>query len=221
MAIEHDRLRLVDPRTAGETDIVGFGGRLTVERLIWAYGHGVFPWPHRGYPMLWFCPRERAILDFSELHVPRRLARSLRRSTLTCTIDRAFGDVIAACRDAARPDQDGTWITPEIVRVYTDLHVAGYAHSVEAWENGLLVGGLYGVSVDGAFSGESMFHRVDNASKLALLHLVDHAGARGLDWIDIQTLTPHMEALGARTVPRDAYLDRLAETRRLGLSPFG
>ena len=215
-------LNVIDPRRAGDRDIVGIGGDLTTENLLAAYRHGIFPWPVSGLPLLWFCPPQRAILDFADLRVSERLARLRRHSPLAFTIDHAFADVMLACRQTPRPRQDGTWITPAMLRAYKEFHQAGHAHSVEAWdENGALVGGLYGVAVDGAFAGESMFHHAPNASKLALLHLIDHLKSRGLDWIDIQTLTPHMQALGATLIPRNQFLDQLQATRTRGLTLFG
>ena len=198
------------PRLAGENQIVGVGGMLKVDTLLAAYRQGIFPWPMTGQPLLWFCPPERAVLDFDRLRVPERLARLRRNTPLTLTIDRDFPAVIHACRHVRRPEAQGTWITPTMVRAYVQLFHAGYAHSVEVWNDaGELVGGLYGVSVNGAFSGESMFHTVGNASKLALLFLVEHLAARGAAWIDIQQLTPHMKALGAHEIPRPEFLDRL------------
>lgn len=215
-------LRIINPRQAGDSDIVGIGEDLRPETLIWAYRNGIFPWPMRGTPLLWFCPPERAVIEFANLHVPRSLARVRRRCPWTFTINRAFERVIEGCRQSPRPDQEGTWITPAMRRAYTALHHLGHAHSVETWdEQGELVGGLYGVAIDGVFTGESLFYRQPNASKLALLFWIDHLQSRGLDWIDIETMTPHMEALGATLIPRDAFLDRLAAThaRRLTLIP--
>ena len=207
-------LHVIDPRRAGDEEVVGIGDDLSVGTLVWAYRSGIFPWPVPGHPLLWFCPPQRAVLDFVRLHVPARLARRRRRAGLSFTIDRDFPAVIAACRRAPRPGQDGTWITPPLLRAYVALHRAGHAHSVEAWDaSGCLVGGLYGVSVGGSFAGESMFHLVPDASKLALLHLIDHLQAGGLGWMDIQMMTPHMAALGATLIPRDAFLDRLEAGR--------
>jgi leucyl/phenylalanyl-tRNA--protein transferase len=203
-----------------QDDIVGVGGRLDPETLLRAYRRGIFPWPVEGLPLLWFCPRERAILDFSRVHVGRSLARARRRSTLRFTVDAAFDAVIRACADTPRPAQDGTWITDEIVSAYTRLHEIGVAHSAEAWRRGDLVAGIYGVAVDGAFAAESMFHRESDASKLVLLHLVDHLAAAGLDWIDIQVMTPHLERLGAHVVSRGQFLGRLTRTRARGLKLF-
>lgn len=212
----------VPPRLAGAAEVVGVGDDLGVPALHDAYHQGIFPWPIPGYPLLWFCPPRRAVLDFDRLHIPDRLARLRRNTALTFTVDRAFDGVIAACRRSPRPGQAGTWITPPMIRAYRALHRAGHAHSVEAWdESGVLVGGLYGVAAGGVFSGESMFHTAPNASKLALLFLVDHLRARGLGWLDIQMMTPHMAALGAHEVPRDEFLDRLDAEHARGLRLFG
>jgi len=212
----------VPPRLAGDAEIVGIGGPLTTDTLLEAYGLGIFPWPISGYPLLWFCPPSRAVLDFDRLHIPRRLARFRRQSTLTFTVDHAFDAVIHACQQTPRPGQDGTWITLPMQQAYQKLHRLGYAHSVEAWdEDEQLVGGIYGVTIGGYFSGESMFHSAPNASKLALLTLVDHLIDCGLNWLDCQVLTPHMAVLGAREIPRDEFLNRLELEQLRGLNLFG
>ncbi len=212
----------VPPRQAGDSDIVGVGDDLTAATLRAAYAQGIFPWPIEGYPLLWFCPRQRAVLDFDRLHVPERLARLRRRSPLTFTLDRAFSSVIDACQASPRPGQEGTWITPALRRAYVAFHQAGHAHSVEAWDaDGNLTGGLYGVAVGGVFCGESMFHVRPNASKLSLLFLIDHLRARGAAWLDTQVMTPHMEALGAREIPRDEFLGRLEAAHGRGIKLFG
>ena len=213
-------VRFPDPRDATPEGIVAVGGRPDPDLLVEAYSSGIFPWPVEGYPLLWFSPPERAVLVFDELHVSRSLARERSRTRLRFTIDRAFEQVIRACAGVARAHEAGTWITPALVRGYTELHRLGYAHSAEAWEGEELVGGLYGVDAGGAFAGESMFYLRPNASKLALLFLIEHLRARGLDWLDIQVMTPHMRALGARLVSRDEFLDRLARARRRGLKLF-
>lgn len=212
--------RFPDPREATPEGIVAVGGRPDPDLLEEAYARGIFPWPVEGYPLLWFSPPERAVLVFDELHVPRSLARERRRTRLRFTIDGAFGRVIRACAQVERAHERGTWITPEMVRGYCEFHRRGGAHSVEAWDGEELVGGLYGVDAGGAFAGESMFRLRPNASKLALLFLIDHLRARGLDWLDVQVLTPHIEALGARLVPREEFLERLARARRRGLRLF-
>ena len=209
-----------DPRDATPEGIVAVGGRPHPDLLFEAYSNGIFPWPVEGYPLLWFSPPERGVLEFDKLHLPRSLAREQRRARFHFTIDRAFERVIDACAVAARADGEGTWITDEMRRGYVEFHRRGHAHSIEAWEGEELVGGLYGVDAGGAFAGESMFYLRPNASKLALLFLVEHLKSRGLDWLDIQVMTPHMRALGARLISREEFLERLALARRRGLRLF-
>lgn len=214
-------LRFPDPRQADEDGVVAVGGDLHPKTLLAAYRQGIFPWPVEGLPMLWFSPAQRAVLRFDELHLPRSLRRAWNQHGWQLTVDRAFAAVIGACAKAPRPGQRGTWITAEVQRAYIRLHRMGIAHSVEVWDGETLVGGIYGVEVDGVFAGESMFHRAPNASKVALLHLIEHVRRRGLDWLDIQVMTPHMERLGARNLPRDEFLALLYETRKRGLVLFG
>lgn len=209
-----------DPRTASPEGIVAVGGDLHPDTLMTAYRQGIFPWPVEGLPLLWFSPAERGVLIFDDLHLSRSLRQARRHARWQFSLDRAFGQVIRACADKPRPGQDGTWITPSIVMAYSRLHRLGIAHSVEAWEDERLVAGLYGVDVDGAFAAESMFYLEPNASKLTLLFFIDHLRQRGLEWLDIQVLTPHMERLGARTLPRDSFLTRLQHTRQRGLRLF-
>jgi len=203
-------------------DIVAFGVPLTVESVKEAYPKGIFPWYIEGVPLPWFCPAKRAILEFAELHIPRSLAKERRRSRFTYTIDKDFDSVIRACATSNREGQSGgTWITEDFIRVYTDLHREGMVHSIEAWdEKGQLAGGLYGVDAGGVFCGESMFFRQPNASKLALLFLIDHLKSRGSTWLDVQVMTEHMQALGAKDVKRDNFLIKLEQTQELRLSIF-
>ncbi|HJW93919.1 MAG TPA: leucyl/phenylalanyl-tRNA--protein transferase [Thermoanaerobaculia bacterium] len=202
--------RFPDPRYA-RGDIVAIGNDLRVETLRDAYRHGIFPWPHEELAAIpWFSPRRRAVIFFDELHVGRTLRKSMKHSAFTFTIDRDFASVIRACSLVPRPGQDGTWIDRDIIDAYTQLHASGDAHSVEVWEDGKLVGGLYGVDSGGVFTGESMFHRASDASKLALLFLIERLKSRGCTWIDCQVMTPHMEALGAREIGRAKFLDLLA-----------
>jgi len=210
-----------DPRSATAEGIVAIGGDLHVDTLLLAYRQGIFPWPVEGLPLLWFCPPERGILDFADLHMPRSLVAARRRRAFSFTIDADFAAVIAGCAHTPRPGQPGTWITRDILNAYTRLHRLGIAHSVEAWFGAELAGGVYGVDVDGAFAAESMFYRRPNASKLALLHLIEHLRARGLDWLDVQVLTPHVERLGAKAIRRDVFLHRLQATRARRLRLFG
>ena len=199
-----------DPRSASVDGIVAFGGSLSTTNLVRAYRRGIFPWPIDENLLPWCCPEERAILEFKDLYIPRRLARLKRQMPFRFTIDQAFGEVIIACAKVKRKGESGTWITTQMMRAYCELHKQGYAHSVEAWEGDTLVGGLYGVDAGGAFSGESMFCYRSNASKLALLYLIEHLQKRGLDWIDIQMITSHMEALGAKSIDRSEFLQKLS-----------
>ena len=208
-----------DPRYA-PSDVVAMGEDLRVPVLREAYRKGIFPWPHDGLPLPWFSPRRRTVLFFDELHAGRSLKKALRRAPYTFTIDRDFPGVIRACAAADRPDQDGTWILPPIVEAYTRFHQAGDAHSIEAWEGDTLAGGLYGVDAGGVFTGESMFHDRPDASKLALVFLIDHLRARGATFLDCQVMTPHMRYLGARDISRGKFLDLLAETQARGLQLF-
>jgi len=208
-----------DPRKS-RGDIVAIGADLDAETLRDAYRHGIFPWPHDHLPMPWFSPRRRTVIFFDELHVGRSLRRSARRSNFRFTIDAAFDRVIRACATTPRPDEQGTWINPEIITAYERLHHEGDAHSIEAWDGENLAGGLYGVDAGGVFTGESMFHTRSDASKLALLHAIEHLRARGCTFFDCQVMTPHIRALGAREIPRARFLDLLAEEQRRGLRLF-
>lgn len=212
-------IRFLDPRRV-RGDIVAVGDDLSSATLIRAYSGGIFPWPMEGIPLPWFCPRQRAVLFFKDLHVSRSLSHAKRRSLFSFTIDQAFARVIEECAKMPRPEQEGTWIEERVVAAYSELHQLGRAHSAEAWEGSQLVGGIYGVDPGGLFAGESMFYLRPNASKLAMLHLVEHLQSRGLEWMDIQVMTPHMEALGAREIKRERFLDLLAETQKLSLSLF-
>lgn len=201
-------------------DVVAFGTPLTVENVREAYLKGIFPWNTEGIPLPWHCPEWRAILSFEDLTVPRSLEKVRRRSELTFTIDKAFAEVMRQCSLAYRPGQRGTWISTEFIDVYTELHQEGMAHSVEAWNGDELVGGLYGINAGGVFCGESMFYRTANASKLALLFLIDHLRERGSTWLDCQVMTPHMEQLGAKEVTRSIFLEMLERAQAEELALF-
>lgn len=202
-------------------DIVSFGTPLTGENVREAYVRGIFPWYTEGIPLPWHCPEQRAILEFDSLQIPRSLEKARRKSDLTFTIDQDFRGVIHECSHASRPGQRGTWITPEFELVFSELHEKGMVHSVEAWDDkGRLVGGLYGVDAGGVFCGESMFYKVANASKLALLFLIDHLREGGSTWLDSQVMTPHLEVLGAKEIDRDEFLDKLNETQKIKLELF-
>jgi leucyl/phenylalanyl-tRNA--protein transferase len=210
-------IHFIDPAKSVD-GIVALGGPLTTTNLLRAYCRGIFPWPIDEYILPWCCPEERGILEFQELHVPRRLARTKHKFHFT--IDRAFPQVIGHCATVKRKHEPGTWITDEMILAYCELHRLGHAHSVEVWEDAELVGGLYGVDACGSFAGESMFSLRTNASKLALLFLIEHLKERGLDWIDIQMLTPHLEALGAKLISREEFLAMLTATQKRNLILF-
>jgi len=202
-------------------DVVDFGIPLTVDTVREAYLKGIFPWYTEGIPLPWHCPERRAILEFDDLRIPRSLEQARRKGELTFTIDKDFPAVIHQCSLARRPGQRGTWITDEFEAVFTSVHREGMAHSVEAWNaDGVLVGGLYGIDAGGVFCGESMFYKQPNASKLALLFLIDHLRSRGSTWLDSQVMTPHFEALGAKEIGREEFLDKLSETQSMKLVMF-
>ena len=198
-----------DPREAEEDGLIAVGGDLSVERLLTAYASGIFPWFTRGRTPYWFSPDPRLVLRPEALHVPRSLARTLRRGAFRFTADRAFERVIAGCAAARREGQRGTWISKAIVEGYGELHRAGFAHSFEAWEGDELVGGLYGVSLGAAFFGESMFAARPDASKAAFVRAVELLRARGFGLVDCQVTTEHLLRFGAEAWPRERYLAAL------------
>ncbi|MEX0782976.1 MAG: leucyl/phenylalanyl-tRNA--protein transferase [Dehalococcoidia bacterium] len=188
--------------------LVGHGADFEPGTIVAAYRAGCFPWPHPSYERLWFSPDPRAILPVGGLHTSRRLERTLRRGGFRVTVDGAFAEVIRSC-SANRPE--GTWITRDLTRAYVRLHELGWAHSVEAWTaEGALAGGLYGIRVDRMFGAESMFHRVRDGSKVALVGFMQWCEAEGIELVDIQVLTEHTASLGGIEVSREEYLERLA-----------
>ena len=199
-----------DPRQASPEGLVAVGGKLAPEWLLDAYRHGIFPWPMEGVEeYLWWSPDPRAILPLDRFHASRRLVRRAKSGEFRVTPDQAFAATIRAC--AVGPGREGgTWITPEIIAAYVELHRLGHAHSVEAWKGEELVGGVYGVSVGGLFAAESMFYRERDASKVALLNLVGHLTAQGYQLLDVQQWTPHTGSLGVIEIPRREYLKMLA-----------
>ncbi len=199
--------------------LVAVGGDFSVERLLLAYRSGIFPWTDD--PITWWSPDPRAIFDFAQFHIPRSFQRVVKRcsvlqnaeemsaaSTFEITRDRAFPEVVRRC---ATTRSSGNWITSDFISAYTRLHHAGYGHSVEVWQEGTLVGGIYGVAVGGLFAAESMFHLVSNASKVALYFLMEHLRRQGFILFDIQMLTPTTKKFGAIQIPRCEYLRRLAK----------
>jgi leucyl/phenylalanyl-tRNA--protein transferase len=186
------------------------------ELLVSAYASGWFPMAVEGGAIRWFSPDPRGVIPLDTFRVPPRLARTWRRGRFEIVVDRSFAEVMTACATVARdPDDPGTWITPEIVESYVTLHARGLAHSVEAWRDGRLAGGLYGVALGGAFFGESMFHRETDASKIALVALVERLRARGYQLLDTQWSTPHLEQFGATDIPRREYLQQLERALRV------
>ena len=202
-----------DPEQADE-GLLAIGGDLSVPRLLLAYRSGIFPWYGEGEPILWWSPAERAVLRPGHLHLSARTRRSLRQRPFEIRFDTAFEAVIAACATVPRPGQDGTWITAEMREAYTGLHRAGHAHCVEAWRDGELRGGLYGVAQGGAFFGESMFSLEPEASRAALVALDQRLEARGFTLLDGQLPHEGLAGYGFRTVPRALFLQELAEALR-------
>ena len=207
-----------DPRRADQEGLIGFGGLLEPDWLLAAYSRGIFPWYSEPDPILWWSPDPRCVLDLEDLHVPKRLSRRARSPAFMLTWNQAFTEVLQGCNEA-RPD--GIWITPEMQKAYHQLHLLGYAHSLEVWHGEDLVGGIYGVQIGGLFAGESMFHRMRDASKVALVALRRSLGASGVQLFDVQFLTPHLEQFGAKEIPRECYLDRLAKLRELEIDLRG
>jgi leucyl/phenylalanyl-tRNA--protein transferase len=205
------RLAFPDPELATEEGLLAVGGDLRPERLLLAYSMGIFPWYEEGLPIIWHSPDPRMVLAVDRLHVPRSLDKRLRRGSYQLRLDSAFAEVIRACGDRPRPGQHGTWITEEMRAAYLELHRLGWAHSAEAWRDGRLVGGLYGVSLGAVFFGESMFADEADASKVAFVTLVRQLAAWGTTLVDCQVHTEHLERFGAEEWPRRRYLDVLRE----------
>ena len=198
-----------DVSSADEHGIVAWGKDLDVAHLHAAYSQGIFPWPCDDDYIPWFCPDPRAVLDFDNLHISRSLRRQLKQCDFEFRINTAFAEVITACSKAPRKEQDGTWIEPRMIQTYTEFHDLGFAVSFETWSDNKLVGGMYGVIIDGHFSGESMFHKQTNASKFALINAVMCMQKMGLTWMDIQQLTPLLESFGAHEISRLEFIKRI------------
>ena len=207
-----DDLRFPPVELASPEGLLAIGGDLRVERLLEAYRHGIFPWYNDDQPILWWSPDPRAVIFPNKLHVSRSLKRTIRLGGCTVTLDTRFRDVMHGCA-GPRPQypEGGTWITAEMVKAYVQLHELGYAHSVETWQDGRLVGGLYGVALGSIFFGESMFTRVPDASKVALVSLVRQLQAWGFRIFDCQQPSRHIKTLGAEDIPRSEFLNHLAD----------
>ena len=198
-----------DPEMAQQDGLIAVGGDLSTTRLVTAYSLGIFPWYDKGLPILWWCPDPRLILEPSNLHVTRRLARTVRQGVFEISLDRDFDSVITKCAQIPRTLGPGTWITDEMIGAYIGLHKLGIAHSVESYLNGELVGGLYGIAIGKAFFGESMFHHERDASKVAFASLVGRLVEKQYHLIDAQQKTRHMKSLGASLMSREKFIELL------------
>ena len=194
------------PALAEDNGLLGVGSDLHPDRLILAYSSGIFPWYNEGQPILWFSPDPRFVLHPNRMHVGRNTRKAVRRNTFEIKMDTAFAEVIDNCSSIPRPGQFGTWITTEMRTAYLTLHELGYAHSIEAWQDGELVGGLYGVCVGDLFAGESMFAKVGDASKVAFVYFAQQAKQWGIKLIDCQVYTDHLSRFGAQDISRNEYL---------------
>lgn len=198
-----------DPARCDAQGLVAVGGELTPERLLEAYSRGIFPFFDESTPTLWWSPDPRAIIPLDGLHISRRLARKLRSGVFTHTLNQAFQTVVEAC---SRSEEDqGVWITPDMVAAYCEMHRLGHAHSLEVWCDGELAGGVYGIAIGGFFAGESMFTRITDGSKAALAFLFERLNGCKFQLFDVQYINPHTESMGAIEIPRREYLRRLAQ----------
>ncbi|WP_318642479.1 leucyl/phenylalanyl-tRNA--protein transferase [Flavobacterium ardleyense] len=197
------------------TGIVAFGGDLSLRRLELAYRSGIFPWFEDGEPITWYSPAERMVLFFEDLKVSKSLKKIIDRKVFEITFNTAFREVITNCQEVKRSGQLGTWITDDMIHAYCKLHEAGMAQSVEVWENGQLVGGLYGIDLGHIFCGESMFSLRSNASKVAFVHLVEKLKEENYLLLDCQVFNPHLESLGAVEIDRDDFLMILKSAKKL------
>ena len=191
--------------------LLAIGGDLSTERLLNAYKHGIFPWFSEGEPVLWWSPNPRMVLFPSELKINRSLKKIINKKLFKIRLNTAFRQVIEACSKTPRANQDGTWINHDIIEAYCRLHQLGYAFSVESWQDNQLVGGCYGVIIGKMFYGESMFHLVADASKVAFVNLVHHLEQLGVDMIDCQMNTPLLASFGAKEISRDVFIKKLTQ----------
>ena len=206
-----DELVFPSPQLAREEGLLAVGGDLSQERLLLAYRMGIFPWYTEDEPIMWWSPDPRLVLYPSQLKVSRSLKKTIKKQIFRLTVDESFESVIKACAHSRTKADEGTWIVGEMIAAYCRLHESGLAHSVEVWQNGSLVGGLYGVSLGRCFFGESMFTLISNASKVALVTLVQHLQAMEFHFIDCQISTPHLLSFGAQEIPRTQFLKELEQ----------
>jgi leucyl/phenylalanyl-tRNA--protein transferase len=204
-----DELRFPPPEGASPEGVVAIGGDASPERLVLSYSLGIFPWPHRELPLLWFSPDPRFVLTFDHVHIGRSLRKRIRAEPFEVRADTDFEGVMQGCARSPRPGQDGTWITPELRTGFEALHRRGVAHSIETFCDGQLVGGLYGIAIGRAFCGESMFARAEDASKVAMVTLLGNLRRWGYHFVDCQVYTDHLARFGAREWPRPRFLQAL------------
>jgi leucyl/phenylalanyl-tRNA---protein transferase len=208
----NETLQFPPVEMADEDGLLAVGGDLSRERLLYAYSNGIFPWYETRY-ILWWCPDPRFVLFPGELRISSSMKQLLKKQAFEFSVNRDFNAVISSCKTITRRGQDGTWITEEMRNAFNDLHAAGYAHSAEVWSEGELVGGLYGVRLGKIFFGESMFSRQSNASKYAFIRYVEHLKKEGVELIDCQVYTAHLESLGAEMIPRSRFLNLIKSLR--------
>jgi leucyl/phenylalanyl-tRNA--protein transferase len=211
MVVLNDKLVFPPVEMATPEGIIAIGGDLGTERLLLAYRSGIFPWYNQDEPIVWWSPDPRFVLFPDKLRVTKSMQSVLNNGSFRFTINRAFSKVLQNCKTITRQGQEGTWITPAIEQAYTELHELGYAHSAEAWMNGELVGGLYGIRLGNVFFGESMFSKVSNASKFAFINYVHQLQKEKVTLIDCQVYTAHLESLGAKMIERNRFMAFLAE----------
>lgn len=201
-----------DVETADEDGLVAIGGDLAPQSIVLAYKSGIFPWPINRRLLAWFAPPQRGVLFLDEFHIPRRLREQLKKHPFTSAVDRDFAGVITRCAEVKnRGDQDGTWVTPAMIDAYSRLFDMGIAHSFESYHESELVGGIYGVEIGGFFAAESSFYRETNASKVAMITLIEYLRAKGIQWLDCQVITPFSASFGARPVERKEFMKMLKQ----------
>lgn len=207
--LDDDELWFPPVTEALEDGLLAYGGDLTTERLLLAYRNGIFPWFNEEDPVLWWSPDPRCVLFPEKLKISKSMQQVMRKGDFRFRINTAFETVISHCKHTFRKDQDGTWITGDIIEAYTAMHRKGFAHSAEAWQDGQLVGGLYGIRLGNVFFGESMFSTVSNASKFAFIQYTQQLKTEGVQLVDCQVHTPHLESLGAEMIPRSQFITLL------------
>lgn len=195
-------------------------GEWSSRNLRLSYSNGIFPWPHEGSEDLWFCPVLRGVIDFKSLHIPQRLLRQIKKTNYEVKFNHSFSEVIKHCQTQVRKNQTGSWIKEDLIQAYIDLHREGMCHSVEVWEEGELISGLYGVGIAGYFSAESVFSKKSNYAKYALLETIKTLQAQGLEWMDVQMLTNLSRNFGAYSISRSEFLRRVQESAWQPTSPL-